>query len=188
MAEKEAAAAPAETKVEEVKPEDKVEEVKDEEKTEETKTEEPVAAPRKVSRAEKKMKEALLKHNLKPLEKVSTVMMRKGAQIMWTFASPDVYFIDDVYIVFGEPQMQDPGARAVEQLKNSAAAAQEAIPKEPTTTVVEDDQEGEVDATGLKEEDINTIMQQSNVSRARAVQALRDADGDLVTAVMNLAL
>ncbi|KAH0787212.1 NAC domain-containing protein [Histomonas meleagridis] len=185
MAEKEAA--PVETKVEEVKAEDKVEEVKEEEKVEETKTEEPVAAPRKVSRAEKKMKEALLKHNLKPLEKVSTVMMRKGAQIMWTFASPDVYFIDDVYIVFGEPQMQDPGAKAVEQLRSSAAA-QEAAPAEPAATVVEDEQEGEVDATGLKEEDINTIMQQSNVSRARAVQALRDADGDLVTAVMNLAL
>ncbi|KAH0785134.1 NAC domain containing protein [Histomonas meleagridis] len=187
MAEKEAAAAPAETKVEEVKEEEKVEEVKEGEKTEETKPEEPVAAPRKVSRAEKKMKEALLKHNLKPLEKVSTVMMRKGAQIMWTFASPDVYFIDDVYIVFGEPQMQDPGAKAVEQLRSSAAA-QEAAPAEPAATVVEDEQEGEVDATGLKEEDINTIMQQSNVSRARAVQALRDADGDLVTAVMNLAL
>ena len=186
MAEKEAAAAPAENKVEEAKAEDKVEEVKEEEKVEEAKTEEP-AAPRKVSRAEKKMKEALLKHNLKPLEKVSTVMMRKGAQIMWTFASPDVYFIDDVYIVFGEPQMQDPGAKAVEQLKSSAAA-QEAAPAEPAATVVEDEQEGEVDATGLKEEDINTIMQQSNVSRARAVQALRDADGDLVTAVMNLAL
>lgn len=175
MTEQEAAAAAAtETKVEEVKEEAK-EEVKEE------------VAPRKVSRAEKKMKEALLKHNLKPLEKVSTVMMRKGQQIMWSFAQPDVYFIDDVYIIFGEPQMQDPGAKAVEQLKNSAVA-EEAAPAEPAAKVVEDEQEGEVDATGLKEEDINTIMQQSNVSRARAIKALRDADGDLVTAVMNLAL
>ena len=40
---------------------------------------------------------------------------------------------------------------------------------------------------GFREEDIQTIMQQSNVDRASAIEALRGADGDLVTAVMNLA-
>ena len=44
------------------------------------------------------------------------------------------------------------------------------------------------DLLGINEEDINIIMQQCNVSRDRAIDALQEADGDLVTAVMNLAL
>lgn len=46
----------------------------------------------------------------------------------------------------------------------------------------------EEEAPDFKEEDIFTIMCQSNVSRSRAIEALREANGDLVTAVMNLAL
>ena len=164
------------------------EEEKKEETTEEQK-EEQKPAPRKNNRAEKKMKEALLKHGLKPLEGVKSVMMRKGVQIMWTFTDPDVYCLENVYVVFGEPSMQNnPGQQALKELiKNSDVAEEKS--EEPATKVVDDTAgEGEPDATGLKEEDITTIMQQANVTRARAIEALRGADGDLVTAVMNLAL
>jgi nascent polypeptide-associated complex subunit alpha len=112
-------------------------------------------------------------------------MMRKGAQIVWSFSQPDVYVLDNVYVIFGEPSVQDPGDQAVQQLKTSAAT--EVSHDEPVTTVVEDEGQ-DADASGLRDEDINTIMQQTNVTRARAIEALRQADGDLVTAVMNLAL
>lgn len=143
-------------------------------------------APRKNSRAEKKMKEALLKNNLKQLEKVSTVMIRKGQQLMWTFSQPEVYYLENVYVIFGEPTMDDPAARAINAIHDNATTG-DIAPTETTNTTVVDDNEEE-DATDLKEEDINTIMQQSNVSRGRAIKALREANGDLVTAVMNLAL
>jgi nascent polypeptide-associated complex subunit alpha len=139
---------------------------------------------RKSGRAEKKMKETLLRHNLQKLEGVNSVMMRKGAQLVWSFTQPEVYRLDNVYVIFGEPSASDPGVQAVQQLKSSAAT--DASPAEPAATVVED--AGEADATGLREEDINTIIQQTSVTRARAIEALRQADGDLVTAVMNLAL
>ena len=178
MTEQEAAAAAA---TEEKK------EATEEAKTETKEEEKPV--PRKNNRAEKKMKEALIKHGLKPFEGVKTVMMRKGVQIMWTFNNPEVYSLENVYVVFGEPSMQNnPGQQAFKQLIENADVNEEKK-DEPATTVVDDTPaEGEPDASGLKEEDINTIMQQANVTRARAIQALRDADGDLVTAVMNLAL
>ena len=38
----------------------------------------------------------------------------------------------------------------------------------------------------ISEEDIKTVMQQANVDRAKARQALEDADGDLADAIMNL--
>ena len=52
----------------------------------------------------------------------------------------------------------------------------------------EEEEEDNQECNEFKEEDINLIMQQSNVSRNRAISALREANGDLVTAVMNLAL
>ena len=184
MTEQEAAAAAATEEKKEETTEEKKEETT-EEKKEETKP-----APRKNTRAEKKMKEALCKHGIKPLEGVKTVMMRKGVQIMWTFTDPDVYCLENVYVVFGEPSMQNnPGQQAFKQLIESADVGQEKK-DEPSATVVDDTAAtgDEPDATGLKEEDIQTIMQQANVNRARAIEALRGADGDLVTAVMNLAL
>lgn len=166
------------------------EETKTEEATtEETKTEEPKETKpvqRKNARAEKKVKEALLKHNLQQLENVSTVMMRKGQQLVWTFAHPEVYYLENVYVIFGEPSMDDPAARAIDTIHDNAQTA-DIAPEEKTSTQVVDDNEEE-DAGDLKEEDIKTIMGQANVSRGRAIKALREANGDLVTAVMSLAL
>jgi nascent polypeptide-associated complex subunit alpha len=144
------------------------------------------ATSRKNSRAEKKMKEALLKFNLKPLEKVVTVMMRKSTQVTWTFHNPDVYFLENVYVVFGEPTMQDAGQQAVQELKKTAAEEEPA--PEPEAKVIDDEAASQETPSDLKEDDINTLMSQANVTRARAIEALREADGDLVTAVMNLTL
>ena len=82
----------------------------------------------------------------------------------------------------------NPGQQAFKQLIESADVGSEKK-DEPSATVVDDTAVtgDEPDATGLKEEDIQTIMQQANVNRARAIEELRGADGDLVTAVMNLA-
>jgi nascent polypeptide-associated complex subunit alpha len=67
-------------------------------------------------------------------------------------------------------------------MKQTAHPPPEAAP-EP---VITDD--GDADSSGLDEKDIAMVIEQTNVSRARAIHALREADGDLVTAVMNLNL
>ncbi len=43
---------------------------------------------------------------------------------------------------------------------------------------------GQVDTTGLQEKDIELVMSQSGVSKAKAVAALRNAGGDIVNAIM----
>ena len=51
---------------------------------------------------------------------------------------------------------------------------------------VEEDEGEEVDETGVEPKDIELVMTQAGVSRARAVKALKAADGDLITAIMDL--
>jgi nascent polypeptide-associated complex subunit alpha len=41
-----------------------------------------------------------------------------------------------------------------------------------------------VDATGIEDKDIELVMSQANVSRNKAIKALRKADNDLVNAIM----
>lgn len=47
-----------------------------------------------------------------------------------------------------------------------------------------DEPEGEVDATGVDEQDIDTVMKQTSCSRAKAVKALKEHNGDIVNAIM----
>ena len=47
----------------------------------------------------------------------------------------------------------------------------------------EDDDE-EVDATGVEAKDIELVMSQANVSKSKAVKALKNNDNDIVNAIM----
>jgi len=57
--------------------------------------------------------------------------------------------------------------------------------KEPAPSVKEEKEEV-ADETGIEPKDIDLVMDQANVSRARAVKALRASNGDIVNAIMNL--
>ena len=52
--------------------------------------------------------------------------------------------------------------------------------------VATDIEEKERETPSLKDEDIILVMQQANVTREKAVQALVDAKGDLAKAILNL--
>ena len=47
-----------------------------------------------------------------------------------------------------------------------------------------DDDDEEVDDSGVEPKDIELVMTQANVSRSKAVKALKNADGDIVSAIM----
>jgi nascent polypeptide-associated complex subunit alpha len=113
--------------------------------------------------------------------------MRKAQQLMWTFSNPDVYQLENVFVVFGEPATQSAGDEAVKELKKTAV--EDDAPAEVKPTIVEDEAAAsEETPPDLKDDDIRTLMSQASVTRARAIDALREAGGDLVTAVMNLTL
>lgn len=50
--------------------------------------------------------------------------------------------------------------------------------------IQEESEEEEVDETGVEEKDVDLVMSQANVSRAKAVKALRNNQNDIVNAIM----
>ncbi len=108
--------------------------------------------------------------------------------MIFAINNPEVFKIGDSYIVFGEAKMEDPALQAQAFANQRMAAARaEAQVKDADSGAAEEDGE-EVDTTGLDEKDINIVMEQGNVPRTKAVQALRAAKGDIVNAIMELSL
>ena len=50
------------------------------------------------------------------------------------------------------------------------------------------EEEEEVDASGVEEKDVELVMSQANVSKAKAVKALKNNDNDIVNALMELTM
>ncbi|RRT52764.1 hypothetical protein B296_00039596 [Ensete ventricosum] len=127
----------------------------------------------KQSRSEKKSRKAMLKLGMKPIPGVSRVTVKK---------SKNVY----TYVIFGEAKIEDLSSQlqtqAAEQFK--APDLSHVISKPEPSAAANDDEE--VDETGVELKDIELVMTQAGVSRSKAVKALKAADGDIVTAIMEL--
>lgn len=75
--------------------------------------------------------------------------------------------------------------RASPQAQAQAATESKA---EASGTAEEAEDDEQVDETGLDPKDVDLIISQAGVSRAKAVRALRKTDGDLVSAIMELTM
>ena len=53
---------------------------------------------------------------------------------------------------------------------------------------VEEDDDEEVDASGVEPKDIELVMTQAAVSKSKAIKALKSSDGDIVSAIMELTM
>lgn len=54
--------------------------------------------------------------------------------------------------------------------------------------IQEESEEEDVDVTGVEEKDVELVMSQAGVSRARSVKALRNNNNDIVNAIMELTM
>ena len=52
----------------------------------------------------------------------------------------------------------------------------------------DDEDDAEVDASGVEDKDIELVMSQANVSRSKAVKALKNNANDIVNAIMELTM
>ncbi|KAJ8770346.1 hypothetical protein K2173_014957 [Erythroxylum novogranatense] len=147
-----------------------------------------VSGRSKQSRSEKKSRKAMLKLGMKPIPGVSRVTVKKSKNIMFVISKPDVFKspTSDTYVIFGEAKIEDLSSQlqtqAAEQFRvpNASTAASKPEP----SSIAQDDEE--VDETGVEPKDIELVMTQAGVSRSRAVKALKGADGDIVSAIMEL--
>jgi nascent polypeptide-associated complex subunit alpha len=109
-------------------------------------------------------------------------------QILFVISKPDVFKSpnSDTYVIFGEAKIEDLSSQlqtqAAEQFK--APDLSNVISKAEPSAAAQDDEE--VDESGVEPKDIELVMTQATVSRSRAVKALKAANGDIVTAIMEL--
>lgn len=156
--------------------------------------EEPVSKA-KQSRSEKKARKAILRLGLKTVNGVTRVTIRKSKNILFVINKPDVFKspAGDTHIVFGEAKIEDLSqqaqVQAAEKFKAPETSVHQAISESKAEQPeIEESDDEEVDATGVEEKDIELVCQQSNVSRKKAIKALRANDNDIVNAIMELTM
>lgn len=107
--------------------------------------------------------------------------------------------------VFGEAKIEDLNASAQAAAAQQLAAAEhdhaghdhgeaskaveggDADAAKKAAEEEEDDGE-EVDAEGIEDKDIELVMTQANVSRKKAIKALKENDNDIVNSIMALSI
>lgn len=150
----------------------------------------------KQSRGEKKARKIMSKLGLKPVQGVNRVTIRKSKNILFVINNPDVYKNphSDTYIIFGEAKIEDLSQQAqvaaAEKFKAPEAAPTAGETSGATTSVapIAEEDEEEVDETGLNEKDIELVMQNAQVPRAKAIRALKENAFDVVNAIMELTM
>ncbi|KAJ3043627.1 hypothetical protein HK097_001701 [Rhizophlyctis rosea] len=144
------------------------------------------------SRAEKKARKALAKLGLKPVSNITRVVIRRPKNVLFVIAQPDVYKsgTSDTYIVFGEAKIEDMNsaaqASAAQQI-NQQDILQAPENDEDVPELAEEDDE-EVDESGVEAKDIELVMSQASVNRSKAVKALKANNNDIVNAIMELTM
>jgi|EP00505_MAST-04D_sp_SCG-Rhode-Island_P001493 nascent polypeptide-associated complex subunit alpha len=149
----------------------------------------------KFNRSEKKSRKAMQKLGLKKVDGIHRVTVKKSKNILFVIQKPDVYKSPQsgTYVIFGEAKIEDLSASA------QAQAAQQFQAPDITQTAADgaatannntgdDDEDGEVDETGVEAKDIELVMSQANVARGAAVKALKANDNDIVNAIMELTM
>ncbi|EEB06598.1 nascent polypeptide-associated complex alpha subunit Egd2 [Schizosaccharomyces japonicus yFS275] len=150
-----------------------------------------------VVRAEKAQK-LISKLNLKRVEGITRVVMRRPKNILLVVNDPIVYkSSNNAYIVLGQVTVEDMNAqaRAFAAAQNAAKDGDETeeskaeeTAEAPAAEEKADEPEEAVDETGVDPKDIDLVMAQANVSRANAVKALKENDSDVVNAIMSLTM
>ncbi|NXG57346.1 NACA protein, partial [Hemiprocne comata] len=125
--------------------------------------------------------QAMSKLGLRQIHGVTRITIRKSKNILFVITKPDVFKspASDIYIVFGEAKVgPHPGG-----LRGFLVAPWGQAGDLLVSPQIEDLSQ-QVDETGLEVRDIELVMAQANVSRPKAVRALRHNNNDIVNAIM----
>ncbi|CAI5758670.1 unnamed protein product [Candida verbasci] len=163
-----------------------------------------------IPKNEKKARELIKKLNLKQIKGISRVTFKQRGNLIYAIDQPDVYrSAAGTYVVFGEAKVDDMNQRIAEAqqqqaqqeaLQKAAADAKSTSDDKSPESITadlekasiqdnkkdEEEDEGEIDESGLDPKDIEIVVEQTQVSRAKAVKALKAHDGDMVNAIMDL--
>ncbi|KAF7150234.1 hypothetical protein RHSIM_Rhsim02G0101500 [Rhododendron simsii] len=143
------------------------------------------------SRSEKNSRKTMLKLGMKPVTGVSRVTIKRTKNVLFFISKPNVFksLNFETYVIFGEAKIEDLRSQLQTQ-----AAQQFMMPNMSTMAksdisavaggVPADEEEEEVDETGVEPRDIDLVMTQAGVSMSKAVKALKTHNGDIVSSIM----
>ncbi|KAJ7965229.1 Nascent polypeptide-associated complex subunit alpha-like protein [Quillaja saponaria] len=146
----------------------------------------------KQSRSEKKSRKAMLKVGLESVTGVSRVTIKRTKNILFFISKPDVFKSpnSETYVIFGEAKIEDLSSQlqtqAAQQFRMPDMGSVMPKPDVPAAAAITEDEDEEVDETGVVARDIDLVMTQAGVSRSKAVKALKTHNGDIVSAIMEL--
>ncbi|KAK3336464.1 nascent polypeptide-associated complex, alpha subunit [Cercophora scortea] len=153
------------------------------------------------SRNEKKARKSIEKLHLIRVPGITRVTLRRPKNILFVINNPEVYKSpnSNTYIVFGEAKIEDLNASAqaaaAQQLASQSAehdhAGHSHDHKDHDHAKEEEEEEDdgeEVDAEGIEDKDIELVMTQANVSRKKAIKALKENENDIVNSIMALSI
>merc|ERR1712230_52564 len=150
----------------------------------------------KQSRSEKKSRKAMAKLGMKPVPGIIRVTVKKSKNILFVIKEPDVFKTSAdnpkspaTYVVFGKAEIEDLSAQAtsaaVEQFK-APTSMEVGGDDAPKNEILDADDDGDEDPGDLDENDIELVVKQAGVSKAKAIKALKQNDNDVVNAIMAL--
>ncbi|CAJ1013633.1 putative NAC domain containing protein [Leishmania utingensis] len=142
----------------------------------------------------KRYAKAMVKMGLKPELNIMKVNIRKVGSLSFAMVQPEVYRFPgtNTFVIFGEAQLEDTSALAQEAAARAAVSGAAAASSDATASVSaaeeDDDDDDDVGAGDLDEKEINVVMSQANVSRKKAIKALKNNNGDIVNTIMELTM
>lgn len=139
----------------------------------------------------KRYAKAMAKMGLKPEPNIMKVTIRKTGSLSFAMVQPEVYRFPgtNTFVIFGEAQLEDTSALAQEAAARAAVSGAASVSSDAAASApAAEEDDGEVDAGDLDEKEINVVMSQANVSRSKAIKALKNNNGDIVNTIMELTM
>jgi nascent polypeptide-associated complex subunit alpha len=146
-------------------------------------------------KSSKRYAKAMQKLGLKPENGIFRVTIRKGVAQNLAISKTEVYRFPNTntFVIFGE--MSDdvlggaiPGANAEAAKAAAAVTGSSGAKTESKPSAAADEDDENVDAGDLQEKEIKLVMSQANVSRGKAIKALKNNKGDIVNTIMELTM
>ena len=135
-----------------------------------------------------------MKLGMKQVTGINRVTLKKRDGLIFVINDPEVLknaTNDNSYAVFGELKLEDPNNKLAQKEvqkfgeKEAAGTGAKAQEEKEEDKKVEDDSQP-LSEEGLTANHIDMVMQHANCSRNQAIKALREANDDMVQAVMLL--
>jgi len=135
------------------------------------------------------------KLGMKPVPGIMRVTVKKSKNILFVISKPDVFKspASETYVIFGTSDIEDLSTAALsnkaKQVLQPEVTAADQSPSETEPVKIEEIRDEEaLDETGVEAKDIELVMQQTSATRPRAVKALKNTNGDIVNAIMELTM